>query len=452
MKWLTKFNIDASQKTEILQLIYALLVIILIPAAFALNTIYLLKGVERDMDYELNNKALLVATTISKDLQNKLNDNAFLQQHLVDIVNSVPEIKAVELLRVNNDEMSPIVSTSPTTKLVSDSVLNQMAWGTNQAFSKQINARVGSSKSERIWLVASPLHDQAKKKIGLINVYISAAEIDIVTNRTMHDSLIILSITMFFILLLLLNHFRFYETSLLFIKLHEIDKLKDDFLSMASHELRAPLIAIVGYVYLLTQNKQVKENPELAQEIQGISKNAERLKSLIEDLLDVSRIEQSRMVFEFVSLDLRQIIQEVVAEHMMMAQEKKLSLSYTQGDTPLIVNGDKNKIKQIFINLVNNAIKYTPSGSIVVFHEIQRDLVRTYVKDSGVGISDEDRSRLFGKFNRIYNEKTQNVPGTGLGLWITKQLVEKMNGKISVESIKNVGTQFIVSFPIAKTS
>ena len=104
--------------------------------------------------------------------------------------------------------MKSIASTSETTKTVSDPVLNQIAWGRDEAASKQIIARVGSGNAERIWLVALPIHDKANKKDGLINVYLSAAEIDNITKRTMQDSLIILVLTIFFILLLLLNHFR----------------------------------------------------------------------------------------------------------------------------------------------------------------------------------------------------------------------------------------------------
>lgn len=451
MNLIPKINFHVIVKTEILQLAYALLVIILVPSAFALNTIYILRSVERDMDYELNNKALLVATTISKELSSKLNDNSYMQSHITEIVNSISEIKAIELFRLNQDEMKPIVSTSQTTKLVSDPVLNQMAWGINQAFSKQIIARVGTGNSERIWLVALPVHDTGGKKVGLINVYISAAQIDLITKRTMQDSLYILIFTMFSILLLLLNHFRFFETSLLFKKLNEVDKLKDDFLSMASHELKAPLVVISGFTGLLATNKTVVENPELSHQVQAIKLSTDRLKSLIDDLLDVSRIEQNRMVYEYTVVDIRTIMQEIIDQHLLIARQKNLALTYTPGDQRLMVNCDINKLKQIFINLVSNAIKYTPTGSVTVFHETQNGLIKTYFKDTGVGISDEDRVKLFGKFNRIYNEKTQTVPGTGLGLWIIKQLIEKMKGKITVESIKNQGSQFIVTFPEAKT-
>lgn len=448
MKWPLKLNFNL--KTESLQLLYALIVIILIPSAFALNTIYILRSVERDMDYELNNKALLVATTIGKELKDKLNDNASMQSHISDIVNSIPEIKAIELFRLKQDEIQPIVSTSPSTKLVNDPILNQMAWGVNQAFAKQIIARVGSGDAERIWLVALPLQDSSAKKIGLINVYISAAQIDKITKRTMQDSLIILVITMFFILLLLVNHFRFFETSVLFKKLNEVDKLKDDFLSMASHELVAPLTVIIGYISILKKNEKVNNDPGLSKEIKTIQQSSERLRALIMDLLDVSRIEQNRMVFEYTNADLRTIMGEVVDEFTLAAQQKSLILSYTSGETPLIVSCDINKMKQIFINLVSNAVKYTPSGSVTVYHEVIPGFIKTYVKDTGVGISEEDRTKLFNKFSRIYNEKTANVAGTGLGLWIIKQLIEKMKGKISVESIKNQGTQFIVTFPIPK--
>lgn len=445
MRFLPKIIISP----DISQFVYAVVVIILIPSLLAFNTLFLLHSVQRDTDYELNNKALLTESAVALYLQDKIASNsaAILQPALNGLVKDMPDIKAIEVFKVNQDDLTPLTTTSPTTKSVTDPILNKLAWSSDNAYSKQIMAEVGSGSPERIWLVASPVKDKQGKKVGLVDLYLSAAEIDAISNRTTHDSLIILVGTMVVTLLLLLNHFRFFEISILFKKLNEIDKLKDDFISMASHELKSPITVIKSYASVLTENPAIAADQEANRYLSIIYQSSERLRTLVDDILDVSRIEQKRLTFKMADYDLRSIINEVVAEYLPQAQSKGLKLTYTIDAIPLVISCDKDKAHQIFSNLVSNAVKYTPSGEISIYHQIKDGKVRTFVKDTGVGISKENREKLFSKFYRIYNDKTQDVPGTGLGLWITKQLVEKMNGQISVDSIENQGSQFVVEFP-----
>lgn len=433
--------------TDIAQFAYAILVIILVPATLAFNTFYILRGMQRDMDFELNNKALLVESAIAIQSRDKMDNAARLQADLKELVDKLPEIRAIEVFRLNQDQLNPVVSTSTYTKNVADPNINQLAWGSNQAFSKQIFASLQNGPSERVWLVVSPIHDSSGKKLGLLNIYLSAAAIDAISNRTTRDSLFILVSSMVVIMLLLLNHFRFFEISILFKKLSELDKLKDDFISMASHELRTPLSAISNYAYLLIKNP-ISRDEKIKRHILVILESSNRLKNLIEDILDVSRIEQKRMKLNMVFNDIGGILNGVLTEIYPQAQNKRLKLTYYKSNFPLIVVCDKDKTYQIFMNLISNAIKYTPYGEVSIYHKIEKGMLRTFVKDTGVGISEEDRKKLFNKFSRIYNDRTKDVFGTGLGLWITKQLVEKMGGKISVDSIENQGSQFIVSLPL----
>lgn len=434
--------------TDIAQFIYAVLMIILVPSTLAFNTLFLLRGMQRDTDFELNNKALLVESVIAIQSRDKVSNPAILQSDLNELVNTLPEIRAIEIFRLDQEELNPLVSTSSYTKNVADPVINQLAWGSNQAYSKQIFATLQAGPKERVWLVASPVHDGNGKKIALLNIYLSAAQIDAISARTTRDSLFILITSMIVIILLLLNHFRFFEISILFKKLSEIDKLKDDFISMASHELRTPLTAISNYAYLLMRNPAIYADEKIKKHVLVIMESSYRLKNLIEDILDVSRIEQRRISLMMVFNDIGGIISGVLTEVYPQAQSKGLKLTYLKPNYPLIVVCDKDKMYQIFINLISNAIKYTISGEVSIYHEIKNGQIRTFVKDTGIGISEEDRKKLFNKFSRIYNDKTKDVFGTGLGLWITKQIVEKMGGKISVDSIENQGSQFIVSFPL----
>lgn len=433
--------------TNFSQFIYAVIVIVLVPAALAFNTIFLLKSVQRDIDYELNNKALLVESAISIGIREKMDSSARLQSDINELVTNLSDIRAIEIFKSSGEDISPLISTDQSTKTVVDPTLNQLAWGSDKAFSKQIVATIGHSAKERMWLVASPIHDGAGKKIGLLNLYLSGAQIDKISERTTRDSMLVLFVTMLGISLLLINHFRFFEISLLFKKLSDLDNLKDDFINMAAHELRSPLTVISNYIYVLAKEPAVQSNPQIKQDISIIYQTGERLKTLIEDILDVSRIEQNRVKYNMINVDISDTIGLIVKEFTPQAQAKNLKLVYNAPPEPLGLVTDPAKIRQVFYNLISNAIKYTLTGEVLIYHDVTKKEVKTFVKDTGVGLSSEDIGKLFGKFSRIFNPKTQNVPGTGLGLWITKQIVEKLGGKITVESIQNQGTQFIVAFP-----
>lgn len=439
---------------DLFQLLYALFVIVLVPVAIAFNTLFLLRNSQKDMDYELNNKAQLVVTIISRAVSEHLNDRDELEKELAKYTRDAAEIKAIEVFTSEKESPISFTTTSEFTKSVSDPVLNQLAWGTGQTFSKQIHASVDSGLKERMWVVAAPIFDSQKNKLAVINLYISASQIDALSGRTVFYSMIILVITIIIILLLLLNHFSFFEQSILLKKLKEVDKLKDDFISIASHELKTPLTVIANYSYLLWQKQALISTDEKAKTyIERILETAKRLKTLVEDILDVSRIEQKRINLNLADEDLRVVIQEVVGEFSPQAAEKGLQLVYNPPAQPIVVYCDKDKMKQIFLNLIGNALKYTLSGSVAIYHGFeQKGKIRTFVKDTGTGMSAEGLKKLFSKFTRLYNEKTKDVPGTGLGLWLTKNLVEMMNGTISAQSIENEGSQFEVSFPLKNSS
>jgi signal transduction histidine kinase len=404
------------------------------------------------MDFELNNKALLVESVIASHLQDKLENKAELKTVLDELVSDLPEIRAVEIFRLKDQENLSFTTTSSLTKAVYDPVLNYLAFSSDEAFSKEINASLGEKSAERMWLVASPMYDNFDKKVGVINTYVSAAQIDAITQRTVNDSIKILLITLVVILLLLINHFSLFERAVAFVKLKEVDELKDDFISIAAHELKTPLTIINSYAYLLTKNKHIQNNAEMQGEISKIVASSNRLGILVKDLLDVSRIEMNRLELDIGIQDLGEIVSNVVDQLIPEAHIKKLTLVYQKPENRLFIKGDKNKLEQIFINLIGNSIKYTIDGSVTISHVLEKHSVKTNIKDTGVGIPLEKMNKLFDKFSRIYNEKTKDVPGTGLGLWITKELISTMGGKVYVESIENTGSQFSVGFPLESSS
>lgn len=444
MSFLPKISLNITSQ----QLIYSILVFILIPIGLFFNTWFILRGVDRDIDFELRNKALMISQVMELQIRDSIGDGAKLQNYLNQLIKNVPEVRAIEVFKVSSNDLSPLISTSSLTQSVADPALNQLAWGQNQAYSKKITASLSHGPAESVWLIASPLHDQTGQKIGLVNLYLSAEEIYKINKRTTQDSQYILYATLIIVVAMLLYHFHFFEISILFKRLTEIDKLKDDFVAMASHELKTPLTVISGYSYLLMKNPTILAGEQLKKYSAIIFESSERLKKMVEEILDVSRIEQKRLIFNMVHNDLRAIISSVVAEMSIEAQKKGLRLSYLRPDRPLIVVCDLLKMRLIFANLVSNAVKYTPKGEVVIYHKMLNDSLQTFVKDSGIGMSQTERAKLFSKFYRVYSEQTKDIFGTGLGLWITKKFVERMNGTITVDSIEGQGSQFCVTFPL----
>jgi two-component system phosphate regulon sensor histidine kinase PhoR len=319
--------------------------------------------------------------------------------------------------------------------------LNQLVWSQEESyFTKTYDPAI----RQDVWMVISPVYDTQHQKIGLANFKVSTSAIDTVIDRTSRDAIVILFISVIAVILLIINHLRLFERSLMVDKLQQIDKMKDDFISVASHELKTPLTAIKGSVSIIRGNFKNNIPPELTEWFDMINDSVARLNDLVNDLLNVSRIEQNRLAFELSSVDSAAIITEVVNQLKFSAQTKSLQLIYQPSPVPLLVQANPNRFREVMVNLIGNAIKYTLTGSVTIREITEDKTIRFIIQDTGVGIAPEDKEKLFQKFSRVFNEKTRDVPGSGLGLWITKAMIERMNGKIYVDSVLDQGTVFTV--------
>lgn len=232
-------------------------------------------------------------------------------------------------------------------------------------------------------------------------------------------------------------------------KLRELDKVKDEFISITSHELRTPLGIIRGYLWMLMQNAK-KIPKELKQDVHIAIESTEHLIALVNDMLDVSRIEMKRMSLNSEKVDMKGIIDAVSAELFPLAKDKKIILRSKCETIPKFTS-DKGKIHQILINLAGNAIKFTPNkGAVSIEAKKEHHKITIKITDTGIGIKKEDREKLFTKFGRLDTSFTavSKTVGTGLGLYITKKMVDMLNGKINFESEFGKGTTFIVTFPV----
>ena len=220
------------------------------------------------------------------------------------------------------------------------------------------------------------------------------------------------------------------------IRLKELDQQKSEFVSLASHQLRSPLTAIRGYASMITEGEYGSVSPELKEPIEKIASSVKSMIIMVEDFLSISRIEQGRMKFDFTDFDLKKLAEEVVYELRPNADKAGLTLSFSaEPGKKYLVSGDQTKIKQTIINFLDNSMKYTPKGSIAVsIRKDAYDKIQIAIADTGIGISKETLPKLFQKFTRASDANKTNVMGTGLGLYVAKQMIEAHKGKVWAES------------------
>jgi signal transduction histidine kinase len=221
-------------------------------------------------------------------------------------------------------------------------------------------------------------------------------------------------------------------------------KERDLFTHMIAHEFRTPLTAINGYTSFLAESTNT--SPDEKRYVQTIQLSTGRLLALINDFLEVARIQSGNMQLEMKPVDIQPIISNVLDVLRPAADEKGLTLLHTPLSVPIVHTTDTKRLHQVLQNIISNSIKYTDSGSVKVTTEATPRAVTIRIQDTGMGISAEDQKKLFAPFSRVGGvEKTATI-GTGLGMWITKQIVEILGGVISVESIKSVGTHVVITF------
>ncbi len=231
----------------------------------------------------------------------------------------------------------------------------------------------------------------------------------------------------------------------------EMERMKYEFVSIATHELKTPVAAIAGHLSMVLEEGIGKVDDRAKKLLTRALEGAKRLSKLINDLLNVSRIEEGKMSMDIQPRDIGKIIESVISELQIKAKEKKIYLKYQKPKRRLPkVLVDEIRIREVITNLIDNAIKFTRRGGVTVSATKSRDLVTITVADTGVGISKEYIPHLFQKFHQIESAYTREAGGTGLGLYISKSIVELHKGKIYVESKPNVGSKFKFTIPIAK--
>lgn len=230
----------------------------------------------------------------------------------------------------------------------------------------------------------------------------------------------------------------------------KVDQMKNEFVSTVSHELRTPLTSIKGYIDLILEGEAGEINEIQREFLNTVKQNNDRLVALINDLLDISRIESGRVHLRIKPVNFYEIVDETVNTFKTLIDKKSLNLSVSFHDEPPIVNVDRDRICQVMANLLSNAIKYTPANGKIGIDVVNVDgEVFISIKDTGIGISLDDQQYLFTKFYRVDSSLTREIGGSGLGLSICKTIIELHGGRIWVDSEAGKGSVFTIAFPVA---
>ena len=229
---------------------------------------------------------------------------------------------------------------------------------------------------------------------------------------------------------------------------NEVDRMKSEFISLASHQLRTPLSTVQTYANMLDQGYMGEISTEQAGALHTILTAATTMNELISMLLNIAKIESGSIAVNSTDLDPTQLVQDIIKQLAVSADDKAITLKFTPPKQPVVLRADSLIVKEILLNLVSNAIKYTPpKGKVTMKLRSENNHVLFTVQDTGLGIPLQSQAKIFSKFFRATNVARQETTGTGLGLYVVKGLVLTLHGKVWFKSEENIGTTFFVQLP-----
>jgi signal transduction histidine kinase len=231
--------------------------------------------------------------------------------------------------------------------------------------------------------------------------------------------------------------------------LRELDKAKDEFVSMASHQLRTPLTSVKGYISMVLEGDAGKITDTQKQFLNEAYMSSERMVNLINDFLSVSRLQTGKFAIEKHPVDLAKIVEQEIDGLMPSAVSRNLKFKYKKPDNFPEMNLDEGKMRQVIMNFADNALYYSHDGTtIVVSLSVEGNKAVFTVKDTGIGVPVSEQDQLFGKFFRATNAKKQRPDGTGVGLFLAKKVVDAHGGQIIFKSVEGKGSTFGFELPI----
>jgi signal transduction histidine kinase len=233
-------------------------------------------------------------------------------------------------------------------------------------------------------------------------------------------------------------------------RLREVDRLKSEFLASMSHELRTPLNSIIGFADVLLEGIDGQLNERMVEDVTLIRDSGRHLRSLIGEMLDMSKIEAGVMELYYEKIDVPALAEEIIANAQSLAKDKDLVFDLQIDPELQIIEADRTRLMQILLNLISNAIKFTEKGEITLSMSQNNGELVASVQDTGIGIEQDDIPKIFEQFRQVDGSPTRKAGGAGLGIPISKSLVELHGGKMWVESVPGIGSTFSFTIPAQK--
>jgi len=305
---------------------------------------------------------------------------------------------------------------------------------------------------EKYFRIIKPLIDKNTQEVyALVVADISTNAVVDKISQAIFQSYVTLVAVIVLVLFLVFQHTKLFSYVALSKDLQVKNKAKDDFIRMATHELRSPVTVINMYMETLKEEITPVASKEQKEYLERSLLSIRNLRDLMSDILEVSHIQQGRTDFKPEKIFVGKTVKEIIDGIRPKAEDKGLALLLENSGSEYVVNVNSVCFNRIITNLVENSVKYTPSGKVTVSISSQLAKKRCVimVQDTGFGISAEGQAHLFEQFYRVKTEANAGIPGTGLGLWMSREMARKMGGDIMIESIENMGSRFFVYFPLA---
>ncbi|MCX6760146.1 MAG: HAMP domain-containing sensor histidine kinase, partial [Candidatus Nealsonbacteria bacterium] len=343
-------------------ILYSVLLILVLPLLLYYNAYLTLEASQKNIDYGLQTKALMVENILSNLFSDFFDRPDILQQKVDKIASENPEIKDLTVLKEDKGGNFLVLASQNKEKVGAkvNSTPLVISYSRGEAI-----AEMSTVNGERFWNVVNPIfNEETDEKEGMVSISLSLYDSDVLISRAILRSYIIVFLTILLSLFLILQHTKLFNYVSLSKKLVDLDRMKNDFIRMTTHELRSPIVAVRGYIEILETELESKLNDKQGESLQRVKISAKNLNDLVDDILEVSRIEQGRLDFTPEIIDVGARIKGILEELKIKADQKNLELIPEIVEGNYFISANPNRFRQVIVNLVENAIKYTITGSV----------------------------------------------------------------------------------------
>jgi len=428
-------NNHPKQRKEYL---YSLGVIIVLPLLLVGGMVWILVGMQRSTQAELKSKSALIGEIIASSVRQNVSLSGVLQQQILDIQSVNKDITSIGI-STPTGKGDYVVAASTDTKLINvKSGDDRLIMAANQK-SAQLY------KESNVWISQTPILQEGLV-LGIVETQLSVAGAEAALTRSLNIGLAVAALSAALTVMLLLHHFKFVEYTEMFNKSGSLDALREDFLDVTAHELQVPTGRMEHLLNEVIEGNIGKIDKTAEQSLTSILQETRRLDKLTADLRLALQLEQGLIKPNLSEFDIRTIFDEQLGNFENQAAAKQLQLTYHKPNDPEIVRADVQMLGRIVGELLQNAIKFTAKGSIIIDHASDRDTILVLVKDSGIGIDQTEIPNVFDQFYRVHSDSVNQTSGAGLGLWICDQYIKLMGAELTCKSDLGKGSEFGMHF------